>query len=79
MSAVTLKVLLGALRMVERVQFCDATFTTDQVTSILSMLNEGSQGKLKKLGIFWPQVEEEGYDLLEAAAAEKNDILDVYV
>ena len=77
MSAVTLKVLLGALRMVERVQFCDAIFTTDQVTSILSMLNEGSQGKLKKLGIFWPHVKEEASDLL--MAAEENKVLTIHL
>ena len=41
------------------------------------MLNEGSQGKLKKLGIFWPHVKEEASDLL--MAAEENKLLTIHL
>ena len=73
LSAVTPEIFLGALRAVESVVFDKTTFSTDQVRSILTMQTEGSQGKLKKLEIFHPNVE--AYDLLEAA--EENDILEI--
>ena len=75
LSAVTPEIFLGALRAVESVVFDKTTFSTDQVRSILTMQTEGSQGKLKKLEIFQPNVEDEAYDLLEAA--EENDILEI--
>ena len=75
LSAVTPEIFLGALRAVESVVFDKTTFSTDQVRSILTMQTEGSQGKLKKLDIFHPSVEDEAYDLLEAA--EENDILEI--
>ena len=75
MSAVTSELLLGALRMVRTVWLSRATFTTEQVTSVLSMLNEGSQGKLKKLKIFGPDITAEACNLLKAG--DKNNILEI--
>ena len=75
LTAVTPEVFLGALRVLEKVSFGLTTFSTDQVTAILTMLTEGSQRKLEKLEIFHPNVEDEAYDLLEAA--EENDILKI--
>ena len=76
LSAITTQDLLGAIRMLEIVGFDSAVrLTMDQVTAILAMLTEGSPGKLKKLKIFSPYVEEEAYDLLKAA--EPNEILEI--
>ena len=49
LSAVIPEVFLRALRVLESVAFDLTTFSTDQVTAILTMQTEGSQGELKKL------------------------------
>ena len=72
LSAVTAEVLLGALRMMETVKFYSATLTMDQVAAILDMLSEGSQGRMGKLGIFSPNVEDEAKVLLLEAVEERR-------
>ena len=46
LSAITPEDLLGALRLLETVWFYGGVLTTAQVTAILAMITEGSQGKL---------------------------------
>ena len=75
LSDVSPEALLGALRMLESVTFNGAVLTAVQVSAILTMVNEGSQGKLMELSIVEPEVEEDARDLLEAA--EVNDILHI--
>ena len=75
LSNVSCEALLGALRMLESVRFYGAVLTAVQVSAILTMVNEGSQGKLMELSIVEPEVEEDARDLLEAA--EVNDILHI--
>ena len=62
--------------MVEEVCFDWPVFTTDQAAAIQAMLTEGDMGKLKKLGIYRPEVEDEAADMLQAAA-QGNDILEI--
>ena len=75
LSALNLEDLLGAIRMLERVTFVGAAFTTAQVSAIVNMVIQRSQGKLVKLEIISPNVEGEAFDLLKAA--EPNDILEI--
>ena len=45
--------------MVEAVNFGCPTFSTDQVTAILTMLSEGPQGKLERLKVIFPDFGDE--------------------
>ncbi len=77
LSSITPEDLVGALKMLENVWFDDGVLTTAQVTAILAMLNEGSQGRLRSLQLYLEEerTEAEVIDLLEAA--EPNDILEI--
>ena len=78
LSAVTTSNLIGAIRMVECVEFHIATFTLEQVTAIGGMVSEGSQGMLERLAIYYSGWEDDDMiDLLQDVAAEPNDILDI--
>ena len=45
LSAITPETLLGAIRMLKTVRLYRAAFTVDQVTAVLAMDTEGSDGK----------------------------------
>ena len=78
LSAVTTSNLIGAIRMVECVEFHIATFTLEQVTAIGGMVSEGSQGMLERLAIYYTWWENDDMiDLLQDVAAKPNDILDI--
>ena len=78
LSAVTTSNLIGAIRMMECVEFYCATFTLEQVTAIGGMVSEGSQGMLERLAIYYSGWEDDDMiDLLHDVAAEPNDILDI--
>ena len=78
LSAVTTSNLIGAIRMVECVEFHLATFTLEQVSAIGGMVSEGSQGMLERLAIYYTWWENDDMiDLLQDVAAKPNDILDI--
>ena len=63
LSAVPTEDILGAFKMLEAVRLSSAVFTANQVRAILTMVTEGSQGRLTSLFINY--IEEDAYDLLD--------------
>ena len=67
LSAVSTEDILGAFKMLEEVSLSGAVFTANQVRAILTMVTEGSQGRLTSLFIDYGlnYNEEDAYDLLD--------------
>ena len=56
LSSVSPEVMVGAIQRLEEVDFWSGKMTGQQITAVLTMVNERRQGRLKKLEIIGPEV-----------------------
>ena len=75
LSSVSPEVMVGAVQRLEEVDFRSGKMTGQQITAVLTMVNERRQGRLKKLEIIGPEVAGFVSPALLQEARRKNSVL----